>query len=338
MAFERIEKHLGAVEALMCARAEQGAGVAGDEPLADLINEHLGTGGKRLRARLALAAADALGHDPATAVPWAAACEMLHNATLVHDDLQDGDTQRRGKPTLWAKYGAAQAINAGDLMWQLPYLLVIDAGHTADITTRLCEALAHFGSVVIRGQSAELGLSASTVTGRAAYLSAIKGKTSALFELPVFGAATLGGCGQPAARAIASPFSALGAMFQLQDDVLDLFGEKGRAQSGSDLFEGKVSALVVEHLSRIPEDRDRLCALLEEARDTTSPTEVDWAIKRFRQTGTLSAVCMWIDELSTAAISAESLIAQPALKDVLLALRELILEPIADIMQAAAVG
>ena len=89
--------------------------------LGAILWEHVNTGGKRLRARLALASCQALGGTREQAVAWAAACELLHNATLIHDDLQDGDEVRRGREALWVRHGAAQAINAGDLALMLPY-------------------------------------------------------------------------------------------------------------------------------------------------------------------------------------------------------------------------
>ena len=75
---------------------------------------HLRTGGKRLRGRLALCAAKDQSVNPEQALLWAAACELLHNATLIHDDIQDNDPIRRGQPSLWKKFGVAQAINVGD--------------------------------------------------------------------------------------------------------------------------------------------------------------------------------------------------------------------------------
>ena len=83
--------------------------------LGPIVRQHLETGGKRLRARLALAATEALGHQRADAISWAAACELLHNATLIHDDVQDGDRVRRGEPTVWVRHGIPQAINAGEI-------------------------------------------------------------------------------------------------------------------------------------------------------------------------------------------------------------------------------
>ena len=77
-----------------------------------MVQEHLATGGKRIRARLAMCATAALGGDRGDAIGWAAAVELLHNATLIHDDIQDGDRMRRGEPTTWVRHGAAQAINA----------------------------------------------------------------------------------------------------------------------------------------------------------------------------------------------------------------------------------
>ena len=78
-----------------------------------MANYHMQSEGKRLRAILPLLVAEALGVDPGRVVPFAAACEMLHNASLVHDDLQDGDSIRRGQPAVWRKFGTPQAINLG---------------------------------------------------------------------------------------------------------------------------------------------------------------------------------------------------------------------------------
>ena len=77
---------------------------------------HLDSGGKCLRGRLALAEGSSLDLADEDAMKWAMTCELLHNATLIHDDIQDNDPIRRGQPSLWKKYGVAQAINAGDFL------------------------------------------------------------------------------------------------------------------------------------------------------------------------------------------------------------------------------
>src|SRR5262245_27827925 len=86
----------------------------GDGPIEAMVWDQLATGGKRRRPLITVLAAEALGADPTLAIPAAAGIELLHNATLVHDDLQDGDDIRRGRPTLWKVYGWEQSINAGD--------------------------------------------------------------------------------------------------------------------------------------------------------------------------------------------------------------------------------
>ena len=87
----------------------------------NMLQEHLDTGGKRLRAKLTLQLAELFHINHHDALQWALAVELLHNATLIHDDIQDGDRTRRNRPTTWTIHGVPQAINAGDLGLMLPY-------------------------------------------------------------------------------------------------------------------------------------------------------------------------------------------------------------------------
>jgi geranylgeranyl diphosphate synthase type I len=103
-----------------------------------------------------------------------------------------------------------------------------------------------------------------------------------------------------AAAALAAPFEELGVLFQLQDDVLDLYGDKGRERVGSDLREGKVSSLVVAHLERRPEHRDWLLGVLRADRAETSDADVRLARERFKQSGALDAVLNEIREIDAA--------------------------------------
>ena len=129
--------------------------LAGDrliDPAAAMVCEHLDTGGKRLRARLALASCQALGGTAEDAVDWAAAVELLHNASLIHDDIQDGDRTRRGRPALWTKYGAAQAINTGDLLLMLPFRAL--NRYPAEAQAALEHLTQRFGRIAIDAQRA----------------------------------------------------------------------------------------------------------------------------------------------------------------------------------------
>ena len=275
---------LAPVEALMVQ-------LSGDADAAgSMVREHLATGGKRIRARLALSALEVLGVERELGIGWAAACELLHNATLVHDDLQDGDRTRRGHPTVWARHGEAQAVNVGDLLLMLPFLALEYAETTAEVRWLLARALAEHAAAVARGQVEELQLAGAKELGWEGYRRAVAGKTSALFELPVEGAAMLAGRAAGDAHDLAEAFCHLGVLFQLQDDVLDLYGDKGREQPGSDLREGKISALVVEHVGLHPKETAWLRRLLAAPRDATPEEEVEAAIRRFREWGALSAV------------------------------------------------
>ena len=326
--FQSVEGHLTEVEGLMRAlvRGER------DEKAGQIVNEHLATGGKRLRARLALAAVQCLGGDPKGALGWAAACELLHNATLIHDDLQDGDRLRRGQPTSWVRHGMPQAVNAGDLIFVLPFAALEKTDIPAPARFDLCQILARKAADVIRGQAWELDLVRTANTDSDAYFHCIQGKTSALFELPVQGAAVLSGAGRSDAVSLSAPFSMLGMMFQIQDDVLDLFGDKGREARGSDLREGKISALVVEHVRLHPGDKDQLLRLLREDRDASSQQDVDAMIQRFEQGGALAATRDRIVGLCSEMRDAPALREQTGLREMMEELIELILRPIAHVV------
>lgn len=290
--------------------------------------EHLATGGKRLRARLALSATAALGGDVSAAVGWAAACELLHNATLVHDDLQDGDTTRRGRPTTWVRHGAAQAINAGDLMLMLPFLALGRVTTTDDRRWALSRGLAEHATRTVRGQSLDMAMLTSRRLTWSDYLRAAEGKTSALLTLPVYGAAVLSGRSVWEADRLANELTAIGVLFQVQDDVLDLYGDKGRESIGSDVREGKVSALVVEHLRLFPEHTEWLCEVLARPRDQTTWADVELVRGRFRDGGALEEVLDRIYDLASATFASPILRAEPALNEVARTLLRKSLDPI----------
>lgn len=322
------EAGLSDVETLM-QRLATGAKV---DHAATIVLDHLASGGKRLRARLGLAAAEALGSLAARAVGWAAACELLHNATLVHDDLQDGDRVRRGRPTTWVTFGSAQAINAGDLLFQLPYAAIGTLATDDAVKWRLSNILWRQSAQVIRGQIDELEMTTRMETTWPVYDHAIIGKTSALFELPVEGAAVLCGLSDAEAATVTRPFRALGMLFQMQDDVLDLFADKGRESRGSDVREGKVSALVVDHITRYPNERDWLVGILKTPREQTTQQMVDQVIERFEKGGALRGTVDRINAESERAMNAPELAAHPKLAALMRELVKVIVEPIAGVM------
>lgn len=288
---------------------------ADESLLGDLVWEQITTGGKRLRARLALFAAKVLGGRIEDGIIWGACCELLHNASLIHDDLQDGDRLRRGRPALWAKYGANQAINAGDLSIALSYLAIGQIPVDDGLRWALTETVSTAARRVVEGQAAEMGLLAADVLDWDTYARCVEGKTSALFALPLEGAALLAGRPTQEARLLGDAFRPLGLLFQIQDDILDLFGDNGREMRGSDLAQsGKATAFVVEHLRLHPGDRDGLTAILTAPRAQTSLDEIERVIERFAQGGALAAVWQRIDALRHGIASSAVLAREPALR------------------------
>lgn len=295
------------------------------ERCALMVQEHMSSGGKRVRARLALVVAELLGVDKAAAIGWAACVEMLHNATLVHDDLQDGDILRRGVPTTWIRHGMPQAINTGDLMLMLPFVGIDEIDTDDSIRWRLSRAVARRASEAVRGQSLEMDLLDGPHRDWPTFLRAVHGKTGQLLALPVEGAALLAGFSAEEAEKLGNEFMVLGEIFQLQDDTRDLYAEKGRGQRGCDLREGKVSALVVAHLELNPQDADWLLGVLRTPRDRTSENDIDLAIRAFQDGGALASVLARIEHLNLELMDSPQLLQHPGIRTVALDLADWLL-------------
>jgi len=286
-------------------RMEELAGDRLTDPGARMVREHLDTGGKRLRARLALGACQALCGRPELAIDWAAAVELLHNGSLVHDDLQDGDRTRRGKTALWANVGAAQAINAGDLLLMLPFVAL--GAYPPHTQAALAQLLASYAERTARGQIRELELSRTPERGWDGYFEAVSGKTGTLFALPVHGAAELSGLPRDASRDLAAAFSSIGVLYQLQDDLLDIFDGEGRRPRGSDIFEGRMSALLLTHVDLNGTGSDDVLSVVGRTREATSQEDVERVIGRFVEGGAAGQLLSRIEHLASELLMSDAL-------------------------------
>jgi geranylgeranyl pyrophosphate synthase len=294
---------------------------------------HFDTGGKRLRALLPLLVAEELGRDPVGMLPFGAACEMLHNATLVHDDLQDGDRLRRGRATIWARHGVPQAINLGDAMFYWALLLLGRLSATPEAREAAAGRLLRETLRVIDGQEREFLLKTSLDPRMEDYFSMVEGKTSGLFALPIAGAAELCGADPALVHALAEASRHLGVLFQIQDDLLDLYGEKGRGERGSDIGEGKRSVLVVHAMTHAsPAARERLRAILDAPREATGPEEVAEALGILEETGSTRFAMAEIRRRRRASVEASGLRVHAGLHDLLGRVGDLMLHPISTLM------
>jgi geranylgeranyl diphosphate synthase, type I len=269
-------------------------------PMREMLEYHFLSGGKRIRPLLTFGAARAYGikkgMDPGplllSCAPYALAVELLHNATLIHDDIQDGDRARRGKETLWVKYSPAQAINCGDAWFFVPQLLVQEATYPDELKLSLLGLLQEKTLAVIEGQSQEFAMKERFAQGEdigvGQYLAMVEGKTSALFSMPLLGGARIAGAGQLEQKALEQSGLHLGHAFQIQDDLLDLWGDKGRGLSGSDIAEGKLSyplVLLLQKLGRASEARKRVEEIVCAPREETSAEDISFVISLMEREG-----------------------------------------------------
>ncbi|MBI5490703.1 MAG: polyprenyl synthetase family protein [Deltaproteobacteria bacterium] len=302
--------------------------------LVEMCAYHLETGGKRLRAMIPLLTAEALESDPARLVPFAAACEMLHNATLVHDDLQDGDETRRGRATVWKRWSEAQAINLGDAMFYYTLALLERLPHSAAERLATADLVLRGTLRVIDGQAREFQLKDDPGPTVERYVAVIEGKTAGLFEIPLGGAARLAGAPSAVVAAVEESARHLGVVFQIQDDLLDLYGEKGRGMRGSDIAEGKISVLVAHALGRCaPADAARLRALLVKPRAETTAADVDEADALFRSCGSARYALSEIERRERIVAGHPGLRAVPRLHALLTGLGDAFLEPIRPLVR-----
>ena len=230
--------------------------------------------GKRIRPRLCLSLAKSLELPHAQCIGLAAAVELLHIASLVLDDVQDNDEMRRGRASVWRKFGRASAINVGAYFIAESFAL---AARLPGVSPIFAAAL----RAATIGQSAEVDFFADIPT-LAAYNAVAVAKTGALFALPAQGAAVLANFTNDVVESIGKAFALLGAAYQIQDDLADAFGRKGRARAGLDLREGKANSIVLCHLSLKPSDGTAFLAFQRDRSARASGAQLDaWLDRLF---------------------------------------------------------
>ena len=179
--------------------------------------------GKAIRPSLVLLAAEAAGAPPECAVPGAAAVELVHNFSLVHDDLMDRDECRRHRPTLWAVWGDPVAVLAGDALLSLAHEAILDSDSTHAGTAHTVLAVAT--RELIRGQSADTAFERRNDVTLGECLEMAWGKTAALMSASAVIGATLAGAPTAVSDALGIFGGNVGLAFQLIDDLLGIWGQ-----------------------------------------------------------------------------------------------------------------
>lgn len=223
------------------------------------VDEHLqparSPSGKRLRPLFCLMACAAVGGDPAQALPAAAGVEILHNFSLVHDDIEDGDKTRRHRATVWALWGVPQAINVGDAMFALAFAALQRLPQRGVPAGAVMAVLREFTDTCIaltEGQHLDMSFEQRSAVSVDEYLRMIQGKTAALIGASVAIGAQIGGAREAQDAALRRFGQGIGLAFQIQDDILGIWGDPqvtGKP-AGNDLLRRKKSLPLLYALSR----------------------------------------------------------------------------------------
>ena len=231
-----------------------------------MVRYHFGYGenshrkhGKRLRPQLLMRVALAEGAAPESALDAAIAVEILHNYSLVHDDIEDGDELRHGRLAVWKRFGLAHGVNAGDALCSLAYLgLLGSEAQPLDRTATMARLLHEANLAMCDGQGLDIAFEARPRVTMDEYRAMIGHKTAALFAAACELGALAAGAPAERARAYARLGEAYGIAFQIRNNVLGTWGssEVTGKPSGADIARRKWSFPVVWALSG-PESDDR---------------------------------------------------------------------------------
>ena len=261
---------LSDIEGEMAMVLEQGDGHA--RPLYEMLAYHLGLDaaagprGKRMRPLLGLLAYQSLTGDYREALPGAAAVELGHNFSLVHDDIEDADAERRHRPTLWAIWGIPLAINAGDALFALSRLALYPLldRFSKDQVLRLMQMYDQTCLELCEGQFLDISFERQPDVTVDAYMEMIGKKTAALIAGSLEAAAILGSDVPEVVTAYRQFGWDLGMAFQMADDVKGTFwtsAESGKAEAGDVRKRKKTLPVVWAMQHAEPEDRARLLAI-----------------------------------------------------------------------------
>ncbi|HLJ34308.1 MAG TPA: polyprenyl synthetase family protein [Ktedonobacteraceae bacterium] len=255
--------------------------------------------GKLLRPTLLLLAYEAAGAWSITeskiylrrALPAAAALELTHNFTLIHDDIEDGDAERRHRSTLWKLWGVPQAINSGDGLFALSRLVLWDVlaeGVAADIAVRLGTLLDRTCLVIAEGQYLDISFEGRQDISVAMYLDMIRRKTAALMACAAEMGAVLGTRDEGTIRRLRDFGDAMGVAFQVRDDLLGVWAtttESGKTPAG-DVYRRKKSLPILHALENANAQDQQFLHTIYQQETPINKEQVEAVLAIFERTHT----------------------------------------------------
>jgi len=252
-------------------------------PLVGQVSRYIiSAGGKRLRPALLLLTCGALGFKGAQRFNLAAVVEFIHTATLLHDDVVDDSSLRRGNATANETFGNPASVLVGDFLYSRAFQMMVDADNM-----RIMQVLADATNVIAEGEVMQLMNMHNAALDEAGYLQVIRSKTAKLFEASARVGAILAGASPDIEAACADYGQAMGTAFQVIDDVLDYTGDAlimGK-NLGDDLREGKTTLPLIAAMQRGNADQ---CATIKAAIETGDVTMIDQVVAIVLSTGAIA--------------------------------------------------
>lgn len=251
------------------------------ENLYDASKHLIKAGGKKIRPALVLLTAEAVGGNIEGAYKTAAAVELIHTFSLIHDDIMDEDEMRRGKPSVHTMWGEPMAILAGDILFSLAFELVAQTQVDDVPPSRVIKALNTVVDACIKiceGQACDMSFEEKFDVGESEYLNMIYKKTAALIAAATKSGAIIGGGTAEQVEALSQYGELIGMAFQIQDDYLDVVSDEEELGKpvGSDIVEGKMTLMVVHTLSvASPEDKEELIFILKSGDESNTQRAID---------------------------------------------------------------
>ncbi len=259
-----------------------------------------GAVGKRLRPLLLLLTTSACNSDWKPALPAAAAIELIHNFSLVHDDIEDGSKKRRGRPTVWTTWGIPMAINVGDALFIIANQALLDLrqNYPAELIIQVASSLFENCLALTTGQYLDLAYQKKSNLALDDYWNMVDGKTAALLSASLYIGSLLGGAGNARQEFFRLFGFHLGRAFQVQDDFLGIWGDEIHTgkPTGSDLMTGKNSLPVIYGLAqngKFSQSWSHGIKTLVEVETATKSLEIEGALdftKRITREESLKAI------------------------------------------------
>ncbi|WP_281968494.1 polyprenyl synthetase family protein [Roseovarius nanhaiticus] len=277
----RFETKLDAVGTLIRTRMESRHAPRIPEVTAHLV----GAGGKRLRPMLTLAAADICGYRGVDDEKLAATVEFIHTATLLHDDVVDESSQRRGRATANLLWDNKSSILVGDYLFSRSFQLMVETG-----SLRVLDILANASATIAEGEVLQLTAARDLATTEEIYLQVVRGKTAALFSAATEVGGVIAGAPENHTRALFDYGDALGIAFQIADDLLDFQGDAAATGKniGDDFRERKLTLPIIKAVAKADEEERAFWRRTIEKGDQQDG-DLDHAMTLMTQHGALDA-------------------------------------------------